>query len=181
MTWASMISASRLANAFDGLPQTTRGMLWMVLATFVLTGMAATIKHLGQTIHPVELLFFRGAFGFVMMLPFAARVGVAGLRTDKLRLYILRAMLTVFAGTCGFWAFKLIPLAEATAIIFSRPLFAMLIAIVVLKETVGARRWTATLIGFAGVLIMVRPGIAEITPGVALALGAAVLAAFAAV
>ncbi len=171
---------SRLAETFRRLPDVTRGIIWMVAATFLLTCMSATIKLLGKTVHPLEILFFRTALGILWMLPFIWRTGLAGLGTRRLPIYLCRAAAGLIGGIGAFWAFTLIPLAEATAIIFTRPLWATIIAIVLLGEVVGARRWAAILVGFVGVLVMVRPGLTEVETGTLLAMSSALAAAAAA-
>lgn len=85
----------------------------------------------------------------------------------------LRAASGVLAGMCAFYAFTTLPLAEAYAIIFLIPAFSTLIAIFVLKEPVGWRRWLAVILGFAGILIVIRPGFREIEPGHIAGLGTA--------
>ena len=89
------------------------------------------------------------------------------------RIVHLRAASGVVAGMCGFYAFTTLPLAEAYALIFLIPAFSTLIAIFVLKEDVRWRRWLAVILGFAGVLLVIRPGFREIEPGHLAGLGTA--------
>jgi drug/metabolite transporter (DMT)-like permease len=84
-----------------------------------------------------------------------------------------RAVLGVFSSFCGVYAFTTIPLAEAYALIFLSPLFITLLSIVILKEDVGRWRWFAVAAGFAGVLLVVRPGFRELELGHLAALGVA--------
>jgi drug/metabolite transporter (DMT)-like permease len=76
-------------------------------------------------------------------------------------------------GSCsmvlGFYALALLPLADATAFAFSQPLFSVVLGAVVLGEKVRWRRWTATIVGFIGVLVMVRPGSNGLQPGAVVA------------
>jgi drug/metabolite transporter (DMT)-like permease len=159
------------------LPAPLRGAFWMVLAALCLTGMAATIRHLSSGLDTFELIFFRYFFGVVFMLPWLIRTGKGALRTARFPLYLLRVAVTFVASLCFFKALGLISLADTTAAIFTRPLFAALLAIVFLSEVVTSRRWIAMAMGFAGVLVMVRPGFAEINIGVPLAVAAAAFAA----
>ena len=78
-------------------------------------------------------------------------------RTERLGLHMTRVGLSAVAMVTGFTALVHMPLAEATSISFSRTLFTTLLAVVILHEVVGWRRWTATAIGFVGVLVVVRP------------------------
>jgi drug/metabolite transporter (DMT)-like permease len=79
-----------------------------------------------------------------------------------------------FMGTCsmvlGFYAVSMLPLADATALAFSQPLFSVVLAAVVLHEKVRWRRWSATIVGFVGVLVMARPGSGSLQPGAIVAL-----------
>ncbi|MEZ5904858.1 MAG: DMT family transporter [Geminicoccaceae bacterium] len=93
-----------------------------------------------------------------MVLPLMAQEGIGLWRTQRLGAHFGRALLGTGAMICGFYAFTHLPLAEATAISFTKPLFMVLLAALVLHETVRARRWTATAVGFLGVLLMLRPG-----------------------
>lgn len=78
-------------------------------------------------------------------------------RTERLGLHMLRVGLSAIAMTTGFTALVHLPLAEATAISFSRTLFTTMLAVVILHEIVGWRRWTATAVGFVGVVIVAHP------------------------
>ena len=166
---------------FNALPNSARGAVWMVLAATCLTGMAVAVRILSDTLHTFEIVFFRTALGVPFMLPWLARAGFAGLRTRNLPWLATRGMATLVAATCYFWGLKLIPLADATAIMFTRPLFGTNLAMIFLHEIVRGRRWGALAAGFAGVLIMTRPGFADINIGVALVLVSAVFAAGAAI
>lgn len=153
----------------------------MLLAAICLTGMAVAVRKLSAGLHTFEIVFFRTALGVPFMLPWLARVGFSGLRTRRLPLLALRAVVTFIAATCYFWGLKLIPLADATAIMFTRPMFASILAMIVLHEVVRGRRWSAMAAGFAGVLIMTRPGFADVNIGLILVLVASVFAAGAAI
>ena len=107
------------------------------------------------------------------MLPWLAYRGLGALKTTRLRLYGFRTLLSVGAMLSWFSALAAAPIAEVTALSFTAPLFATIGAALILGESVRARRWTATAMGFLGVLIVVRPGLAEISPGAWLALMAA--------
>ena len=110
-----------------------------------------------------------------MLLPWLFRVGRSGLRTDNLWLYAVRAAFAYSAMFCGYYSVRLITIADSVALQFTLPIFTLVFAVILLKERAYAHRWIATVLGFAGVLIIVRPGFAEVNIGVAIALAAALL------
>ncbi len=143
----------------------------MVGSCGLMSVLAAIARHLAlEGLHPNMIAFFRMALALICMLPWAYRAGWPNIRTDKFGLYCFRAAISTGALMTWFWAISLIPLAEVTALGFMAPIFATVGAALFLKETVRARRWTATFIGFVGALIIVRPGIIEMSLGSWLAL-----------
>jgi drug/metabolite transporter (DMT)-like permease len=92
------------------------------------------------------------------VLPFAIGAGWGVLRTSQLKLHVVRGVAGSVAMMCGFYALTHLSLADATAITFTTPLFLTVLAALVLHETVRWRRWSATALGFLGVLVMLRPG-----------------------
>ncbi len=147
-----------------GLPGPLRVAIWMTLAGAAFATMGGLIKFAAQDLHPFEVALFRCFFGLVWMAPWLLRYGPAALRTRRLPLYAARATIGLVGMLAGFYALRYIPLADATALSFTAPLFATIGAAVVLRETVRRRRWTATLLGFAGVLIILRPGATAVEP-----------------
>ncbi|MEK9646915.1 MAG: DMT family transporter [Alphaproteobacteria bacterium] len=170
-----------IGSWFEGLPGPLRGTAWMLMSAVSLTLMAAIIRHLSKDLHAFEIVLFRTALGFVFMAPWLASHGLSVLKTEKIGWYMLRAVMTAIAATGYFYALAEIPLADAVAIMFSRPLYGTIFAMVFLGELVGLRRWTATAIGFAGVLVMVRPGFETFNLGLASVLLASIAGAVSAV
>ncbi|NBB82657.1 MAG: EamA family transporter [Alphaproteobacteria bacterium] len=167
----------RMAGRWAALPANTRGALWMLLAATGFSGMAVLVKVLGQSLDSFQVAFFRCVVGLAVLTPFALAAGPAGLRTQAPHLHAGRAVFGVTAMMCGFYAFTHLPLATATAITFAKPLFLIVIAVLFLGEVVRWRRWSATLAGFAGVLIMLRPGPEGFDPAMLVALGQAMAVA----
>ena len=135
----------------------------MVAASAAFAVMNGSIRHVSAEIHPFEIAFFRNFFGLLFFLPWLMRAGLGALRTDRLGLHALRGLSGIAAMLAWFWSLSVLPLADAVALNFTLPLFATVLAVVVLREVVRARRWTATLVGFAGAMIILRPGVDEIT------------------
>jgi drug/metabolite transporter (DMT)-like permease len=100
----------------------------------------------------------------MFMMPWLVRAGWAGLRTGSVKKYGLRALLGSFAMICWFTALAYMPVAEATSLSFTAPIFASIFAMIFLGERAGVRRWTAIVLGFVGAMIILRPGFEEISP-----------------
>lgn len=152
------------------------GILYMVLSTILFGAVNAIVKW-EVAIYPVgEVAFFRAIFALIPVLLFVLpRRGFDVFRTDRFRDHFRRAASQLGSMTCIFFAFKLMPLAGATAISFSAPLLTTLLSILLLKEKVGIHRWSALVVGFAGVLLVTRPGAGEFQWGAVFALGNAIL------
>jgi drug/metabolite transporter (DMT)-like permease len=141
--------------------------------------MHTIIRYLTETMHPFEVAFFRNLFGLVFVIPWFLRFGFEPLRTGHIKLHLLRSLVNVVAMLCFFSALAMTPLAQVTALGFTAPIFTTILAALVLGEVVRLRRWTAVVIGFAGTLIVLRPGFAEVELGHALVLISTVFWAFA--
>ncbi|MEZ5826550.1 MAG: DMT family transporter [Geminicoccaceae bacterium] len=154
-----------------------RGMSLMALSAFGASMMNASIKVVSSELHSFEIAFFRNLFGFFTLLPTALRSGGirATLTTQRFPLHALRGVLNALAMLCFFYSLTITPLATVAALGFTAPLFATLLAIPILKERVGPRRWAGLLTGFFGTLVVVRPGIETFSLGAALLLFASLL------
>ncbi|MEP0522365.1 MAG: DMT family transporter [Hyphomicrobiales bacterium] len=138
-------------------PGNVRGALWIFIAALFFSISVAFIKEVGQRLHVTQILFVRQSVMFLTVLPVLVSGFPAILKTDHFPIHMARVSLALIAMLAGFSAVIHIPLAEATAISFAKSFFVTIFAIWFLKEKVGVRRWTATAVGFIGVLIMVRP------------------------
>ncbi|MDX1709529.1 MAG: DMT family transporter [Rhodovibrionaceae bacterium] len=160
------------------IPAPVAGALLMTGAAFGFSVMNVAIRAVADGgIPPVEIAFFRNLFALVFMLPWLIRRGRAALVTQRLPLHLGRALLGLAAMLTWFYSVALLPLAEAVALNFTVPLFATIGAALILRETVRRRRWTATAIGFVGVLVILRPGFAEVSAVTLLPVLAALLMA----
>lgn len=163
----------RLIARLSAIPAPVRGALWMLFSAASFAGVSVTVHALAGTVHPFEIAFFRTFFLFVFMLPVLGRSGFAVLKTRHPRLHLFRALVSVAAMMTWFSALGMMPIAEVTALTFTSPLFATVGAALILREAVGPRRWGAVVVGFLGTLIILRPGLAAVTPGAGIALLAA--------
>jgi drug/metabolite transporter (DMT)-like permease len=149
----------RLARSgWEGLPLAVRAALLMVTGCLLFSIMGALVKLLGQRLDSFQIAFFRCFFGFLAILPFVLRKkGHHAFRTTHFYGHFLRGAVGVAAMVAGFYAVTRLALTDSTAISFTAPLFMILTAIFMLGEKVRWRRGLATVAGFIGVLVMVRP------------------------
>lgn len=123
------------------------------------------IRWLGSTYPALEIMFFRGFVAmFLIGLMVHLQGGFSTLRTRHPLLNIVRGLLQVSSYTAYYMAMVAMPIAEATAIFFVSPLIVTLFSALFLGESVGIRRWSAVLVGFAGILVIVRPGAGVLDP-----------------
>ncbi len=165
-----------LQRRLAALPEAAQGVLWMLLAGLNFSLMAATVKWLGAGLDSFQIAFFRCAFGLALVLPFVLRAGLPAMRTRHARLHVMRALAGILAMSAGFYALTHLPLADVAAVSFTRGMFIILLAVLFLGERVRWRRWTATGVGFLGVLIMLGPGSAGFEPVMLVALMQAFMA-----
>lgn len=141
-----------------GLSANARGAIWLVSAALCFSVMGGLVKHLGQDLNALQIIFFRCAMGLLVLLPLGLRQsGLDVFKTTRVKLYFLRVFLGTVTMFLLFYAITVLPLAMVTSLNFSRPLWLILLAIPFLGEVVGWRRGIATVVGFIGVLVVMRP------------------------
>ena len=136
----------------------------MLLSTVLFALMVLAIRLASEQVHAFEVAFFRSLFGMLAALPLLRLHGIGLLRTTQLPRYMLRCVLGTLAMLCGFWAIANLPLAHAVSLSYSSPLFVTIAAALWLGEQVRARRWSAVVAGFIGVLVIVRKQLTRIEP-----------------
>ena len=137
------------------------GITLMTIGVASLCVSDAMAKTLTQHYAPIQIMFLRNLIALPFAILIAWRMGGAGaLRSRTPMAHLFRGILWIGATVLFFTSIRYLGLAEATALIFVAPLFITAISAVFLKEQVGWRRWSAVLVGFAGVLVIVRPGTA---------------------
>jgi drug/metabolite transporter (DMT)-like permease len=149
----------------------------MTVSAILFGLMAVTLRFATRHVSSFEAGFFRSLFGLVFSLPLLLKPGLALLRTQHFRLYLMRSVFGTVSMLGSFWALAHLPLAQAISISYSTPLFVTVGAVFLLGEIVRARRWSAVAIGFVGVLIIMRPGATHFSIDMLVALGAAATAA----
>jgi drug/metabolite transporter (DMT)-like permease len=167
----------RVVQWWRSLSPVLRAALLMLLGSSCVAIQWSAIRIASASLHTFEIVLFRNLIGFLVILPFLGRLGLHTLRTREPLRLALTSLGLLAAMVCFFLAIAEIPLAEAMALSFTKPLFATLGAALLLHEVVRARRWTAVLVGFLGVLIVLRPGAQGVSLFAALLLFSSLLTA----
>lgn len=165
-----------LADRWRAQSPNARGALLMCLATIAFASMHAAIKHVSDELHPYQIAFLRNLFGLAFLVPLLWSAGFASLRTEKLGLHALRGLFNIGAMLLFFSALASeTELATITALGFAAPVFTAVLSVLVLGERFRLRRWAAIAVGFLGMLIILRPGIAAVEPGMIMVVSSAAL------
>jgi len=149
----------------------------LALLAFAMFSIVDLVLKVLAAHHPLfQLIFIHTAFSLVPILLVAARTGGglrANLSTRKPGWHALRAACGTISGLCVFYAFKVMPMADVYALVFTAPLFITALSVPMLGEKVGWRRWSAVAVGFAGILLVLRPGAGLVSPAALAALASA--------
>ena len=151
-----------------------------LLAALALTTLSMLVKLAGeQGVNLFEMIFWRQAMTLLVMIAFAsATVGLAALKPVRFRAHVVRSVFGIVGMALVYGAVILLPLAEATTLNFTAPIWAVILSMLLLKEKIGRYRWSAVAIGFAGILIVTQPGGTPVDPrGIAVGLAAAFMVA----
>ena len=127
-------------------------------ATLFGSFMGAGVKLLSDDLHPIIICFYRCLMGLIIITPFVARNNFKALQTDNMRLQIFRALINIISMICWFSAIGMMHFEKATALGFTTPLFTTVLAVLILGEVIRFHRTAALLLGFVGILIIIRPG-----------------------
>jgi len=154
-----VISSQSFSLDSERIDNPVIGFSAMLLSILLFSLMDANVKWLGATYPTAQIMFFRCAVALVPVLVIIAlRGGIGVLRTQQKKLHLFRSLMGIMAMGLAFYAFSLMPLAEAVSILHTAPLFMTALSVLLLRESVGIRRWSAVVLGFVGMLLVVRPG-----------------------
>lgn len=142
--------------------QFLRSAFWAILAAVSFAFMMTSVRYMDGKFDAFQIVFFRALVGILLVIPLVSRSGIATLKTTRLPMHVVRTLFALFAMATLYYALEDIPVAQAIALTFLIPLFTTIAAGLVLRESVGIHRWSATLIGFAGAMVIIRPGVVEI-------------------
>ena len=161
-------------RAFAQLSAGRRGILWVVLTTLMFVGTDTIAKYLSQTYPVPQIVWARYAFHALVMAAVFGRRLPAMMRTRRPGLQLTRSVLVLIATVVAFMAFRVMPLADVTAIWATTPIMVTALSVPLLGERVGPRRWAGVAAGFVGALVIIRPGLGVMHPAAFLALASAV-------
>jgi drug/metabolite transporter (DMT)-like permease len=150
-----------------------KGAAWMIAAAITFTINAACVKQLANLgVDSFQIVFVRSIVGLIVLLP-VVKLSRVPLLTRNLTLQILQAFVGTVALASHFYAWGKLPIADVTSLLFTQALFVLVLAVPLLGVTAHLKRWIATLCGFGGALLIVRPGFAgfQIATGLALFAG----------
>jgi drug/metabolite transporter (DMT)-like permease len=147
------------------LPGPVRGAFWMTVSAAAYTIAAASVRELDGRYSVFQLTFIRAVIAIPLLTPMVLRGGGPGFRTTRPFMHLLCAALTY--GAMLLWTFGAgnVPVADFFALQFTTPLFTIALAAILLRERVDMIAWLAALFGFAGVLVVLRPGVIDVTVG----------------
>lgn len=170
-----MNPSSAATSGWHALSPNSRAAVWMLLAVLAFSVNNVALKSLTRSLDPLQIMFVRGTLMTLFILPIAWRTHA--LATRRIGAHVTRSLLGTSGAYLFILALSLAPVADVVALSFSRALFIVVMAVLILGEVVGWRRWTACAVGFIGVLVMVRPGFGALNLGLVAAAGDAVLSA----
>ncbi|MFV3131186.1 DMT family transporter [Niveispirillum sp. KHB5.9] len=162
-----MVTITARPKAQQGEESFPAGIALAFVAFALYSGMDVTIKLLTKNYAVPQIIALNSLFALGPILAYAALFGglYNNLRTRRPIYHVIRATCGLFSSFFAFWAYSRMPIADAYALAFTAPLFITALAVPILKEPVGWRRWSAIGVGFIGVLIMLRPGSGLINTG----------------
>ena len=156
-----------------------RGALMMAASAVLFASMAAMVSLAARELGNAEIVFFRHFIMLAFLLPWLAREGRRALETEDFRGHLVRGLAGVGAVACYFYAIARLRLADAVLLNQSLPLFIPLVERAWIGERIPGRLWGVLALGFAGLLLILRPGIGVFQPAAIVGLASAVLAAIA--
>lgn len=152
---------------------------WMFVSAAGFACLMALARHLNDTgMHVLVLSFWRNLFAVGVFVPWMIKLGRTALQSRRHPEFFLRGIVFVSSSLTLLWAATIMPIAEVTAITFTAPLFSTILAVLIMKEAIRWRRVAALMVGLAGVLLMLRPGVEAIQLGAVLAIVSAFLFGF---
>ena len=142
---------------FQAFSKMIKAVLWFILCITVGCFTNALLKYMGAAMHPFQINFYRCFFATIVLLPLIFYQGSRALSTHPRWLHLIRGLLFAVATSCWTYGIQKTPIATATLVSFTTPLFVLLLAPIFLHERVTRAMWMATLLSFGGVWIVLQP------------------------
>ncbi|SVC89396.1 uncharacterized protein METZ01_LOCUS342250, partial [marine metagenome] len=120
--------------------------------------MGSGVKYLSEDLHPIIICFYRCLMGLIIITPFITKNKFEALQTKNMKLQLIRALINIISMSCWFTAIGMMHFEKATALGFTTPLFTTVLAVIILGEVIRFHRTAALLLGFIGIIIIIRPG-----------------------
>ncbi len=146
---------------FHKLSNNSQGIVYAIMSCFLASVLIALVRHLSAEFHIFFIVMVRNFFGLLFFLPQIARNYKKVLHTKKPRLHLFRGVNGLVSMMLWFHVVTVLPLSEAVSISFIIPIITTVVAVIFLKEKVKSHTWIASLVGFVGILVILRPGFKE--------------------
>jgi drug/metabolite transporter (DMT)-like permease len=146
------------------LPQYLQAVFWMFGTLIALSLMGIAARELSEIYNTVQILFVRNVVGFAVILALMLQLGTGIVRTQRVWMHGWRNLCHISAVGCWFYGISVLPLAEVFVLESTLPIWVVILAVPFLRERFTSYRLVAVLLGFAGILVILRPGVAIIDP-----------------
>ena len=162
------------AERFNTLSVVIQAAWWMTLSAFAYAASIGIAHHLTEHLPVFEVALGRNVFAVAFMTPWLMKVGLSAMRTSHFGMHAVRGLFSAANVWFLFGALAVAPIADVSAITFMMPIVASILAVLFFREKTSVWQWVATLAGFGGVLIVIRPGMADFNPGLLLAVASVI-------
>jgi drug/metabolite transporter (DMT)-like permease len=154
-----------------------QAIIFMLISMALFSAMNACIRLLAPEMHSTQMVLLRNIMSLVLIIiwQIVLHHGLPRFPTTRLTGHFWRATIGIGAMELWFYSITLLPLTLATALSFTTPIFSTIIAIMFLREKAGIRRWCAIMIGFIGMLIILRPGVSDISGDALFVIGSSLM------
>ncbi len=141
-----------------------KGIILILIATLGIVLMNTCVKMSSLAHNPIEMMFYRGIIALSLLVPYMLLAQSPGVfKTKRLKVQLYRAIVGNLGVGFVFWAYTLLPMADATALLFAAPLFVAALSPLLLKEKTDRYRWSAIIVGFGGILLIARPSVSMLS------------------
>lgn len=148
-------------NYINKLSDNSQGIFYAILSCFYVSIMVGMVRHLSMEFNVFFVIMMRNFFAFMFFVPQIVKTRARIFKTERFGLHLVRNINGFVGMSLWFYAVTLVSLSDAISITFIVPIITTFAAMVFLREKVGAKAWISMVIGFIGILIIIRPGFKE--------------------